>query len=351
MTAVVATAPTRVDLAGGTLDVWPLYLLHPGAVAVGVALDRRVWCRVTTDVNGVRLESKDTLAKVEGRDLSELLGACGAGAGGAEEPRHGSESVAAQPPEIKMAAHVLRALGLETGIHVVTHARVPMTSGLGVSASLAVAVAAAAARAIGRHLAPEALWPIVRDAETRSLGLPTGFHDYQVAALGGVVETRLDAGAITSRRVATDPSRVEEHLLLVDSGVTRALRPGWEAVKRRIDREPGVTEAVAALTAAAHGLRGALADSRYADVAALLRQDWEARGRLWTEASLPEIDRVVEAATAEGGAARPCGGGGTVLVWIEPDARPRVVERLKAAGARAVPIRADLLGLSVEDEV
>ena len=31
---VEATAPTRIDLAGGTLDIWPLYLYHPGAVTV-----------------------------------------------------------------------------------------------------------------------------------------------------------------------------------------------------------------------------------------------------------------------------------------------------------------------------
>jgi hypothetical protein len=25
------SAPTRIDLAGGTIDIWPLYLFHPGA--------------------------------------------------------------------------------------------------------------------------------------------------------------------------------------------------------------------------------------------------------------------------------------------------------------------------------
>jgi len=46
---VEATAPTRIDLAGGTLDIWPLYLFHPGAVTVNVAIDRRAFCRVDGD--------------------------------------------------------------------------------------------------------------------------------------------------------------------------------------------------------------------------------------------------------------------------------------------------------------
>jgi len=37
--AIVTTAPCRADLAGGTLDIWPLYLFHPGAVSVNVALN------------------------------------------------------------------------------------------------------------------------------------------------------------------------------------------------------------------------------------------------------------------------------------------------------------------------
>ena len=37
---IESKAPTRVDLAGGTLDIWPLYLFHPGAVTVNAAITR-----------------------------------------------------------------------------------------------------------------------------------------------------------------------------------------------------------------------------------------------------------------------------------------------------------------------
>src|SRR5256885_8270274 len=36
---VVAQAPCRADLAGSTLDIWPLYLFHPGAVTVNFAVN------------------------------------------------------------------------------------------------------------------------------------------------------------------------------------------------------------------------------------------------------------------------------------------------------------------------
>ena len=40
------SAPTRIDLAGGTIDIWPLYLLHEGAQTINVAISLRAAARV-----------------------------------------------------------------------------------------------------------------------------------------------------------------------------------------------------------------------------------------------------------------------------------------------------------------
>src|SRR6185503_10731524 len=94
--AAEATAPTRIDLAGGTLDIWPLYLFHRDAVTVNVAIDRRAHCRVETGHRGVRIESKDTLTHAEGATVGEVIG------GGA----------------LALVAFILRALGIDTGVKV-----------------------------------------------------------------------------------------------------------------------------------------------------------------------------------------------------------------------------------------
>src|ERR1044071_645592 len=38
MHKVIVRAPVRADLAGGTLDLWPLYRFHPGSRTVNVAI-------------------------------------------------------------------------------------------------------------------------------------------------------------------------------------------------------------------------------------------------------------------------------------------------------------------------
>src|ERR1044072_9281062 len=48
-------APTRIDLAGGTLDIWPLYLFHPGATTLNAAIGLRAHARIESRTDG-RLE-------------------------------------------------------------------------------------------------------------------------------------------------------------------------------------------------------------------------------------------------------------------------------------------------------
>jgi D-glycero-alpha-D-manno-heptose-7-phosphate kinase len=332
---VQATAPTRIDLAGGTLDIWPLYLFHPGAVTVNAAIDRRAWCRVETGVDGVSIHSKDTLRKVTGRSVGEILGGDGA---------------------LSLVAYILRALGVESGVAVETQSRVPAGSGLGGSSALAVAVAAAVAHAFERDVDHESLWPIVRDAEAQCIGVPTGIQDYLASIHGGVLGVHLQPGTVRVERLTVDPAAVEESLLLVDAGGTRFSGiNNWDVFKGQIDGDRAVREALAAIVGVATEVRQALGEGRLDEVAPLIAREWQARKRLAPGVTTPEIDRIADAATASGGAAKVCGagGGGMVAVWARPGARDggsreRARAALRAEGFRSVPFRVDLRGLEVE---
>jgi D-glycero-alpha-D-manno-heptose-7-phosphate kinase len=297
-----ATAPCRIDLAGGPLEIWPLYLFHPGAVTVSVAIDRRAWSRVELGGDGVQVQSKDTLQKASGATVEDIL----------------------ENGQLALVAHVLMALGVETGVQVVTQSKVPLGSGLGEASALAVAVASATCAALGRSIDPDRLWPLLRDAEARSIGVPTGPQDYQPALRGGTLALHLEPGEVRIEPLAVDPARVEESLLLVDGGAARL--PGlnsWDVLKGQIDGDEGVREALGAIARIARGVREALVEGRYDDVVNLLAEEWEARKRLAAGATTPEIDRIVEVARQAGGAAKACGagGGGVVAVWAPPGPR------------------------------
>src|SRR5271163_1608338 len=70
---IVAQAPCRADLAGGTLDLWPLYLFHPGALTLNFALNILTTCRITP-LKGrrIHLRSLDTKREESFANLNEL---------------------------------------------------------------------------------------------------------------------------------------------------------------------------------------------------------------------------------------------------------------------------------------
>ena len=69
---ILSKAPCRVDIAGGTIDIWPLYLFHAGACTVNFAVDRYASCRLATRRDGkIILRSRD----LSGEEVFESLDA------------------------------------------------------------------------------------------------------------------------------------------------------------------------------------------------------------------------------------------------------------------------------------
>ena len=302
--AAEGTAPCRVDLAGGA----------PGAVTVTVAIDRRAWCRVETGVSGVLLESRDTLRKASGRDVAEVI----------------------EKGTLEPVARILRALGVETGLRVVTQSRVPEGSGLGEGVALGAAVAGAVARALGRETSPEEIGRVACEAQRAGGEGPGGLPEGLTAVHGGTLALHPDDGGVRVEDLAVDPARIEESLLLVE---------GTRSVAGRGD--------LSVIRDVALRVSRALLADRFEEVVSLWAEEWESRrGPGWPSA---ESERIAEIVRGAGGGARVCGAGegGILAVWAPPGARgpgrrEAVVAAARAAGLRLFPARVDLRGLEVE---
>ena len=77
--ALRARSPSRIDLAGGTLDLWPLYLLIDEAATVNLAIDLYTEASIAPSTDGKwRVREKVSGREREGatpRELSKLEGA------------------------------------------------------------------------------------------------------------------------------------------------------------------------------------------------------------------------------------------------------------------------------------
>ncbi|HEX3110406.1 MAG TPA: galactokinase, partial [Thermoanaerobaculia bacterium] len=116
MKKVTVRAPVRADLAGGTLDLWPIYLFHPGSRTVNVAISYYAESEVTaTGDSAIEIHLSDQQYRQRYESLQEL----------AADPK---------------AALIYRALEhfRLTGISITTRTDAPRGSGLGGSSALTV---------------------------------------------------------------------------------------------------------------------------------------------------------------------------------------------------------------------
>ncbi|MFN9067897.1 MAG: galactokinase, partial [Bdellovibrionales bacterium] len=72
MKKIEIKSPTRVDLAGGTLDLWPLYQFIGGAKTVNVAIDIYTYATLH-DSDFIEWKSEDLKVEKKYKSLSEAL--------------------------------------------------------------------------------------------------------------------------------------------------------------------------------------------------------------------------------------------------------------------------------------
>ncbi len=333
---VIASAPTRIDFAGGTLDIPPLYLFHQPACTVNVAIDlcACVTVRVRRD-SAVVLRSQDQRRTARWAD-SEAI----------EWRRH---------PFLELAARLLLSFAPSPGLEVTTECQAPPGAGTGGSSALAIALTAALARALRHRLDRAAVIDYAKGAETQALKVPTGYQDYVAATFGGASEIRY--GPLGVRRLPLGGARflaeLEGHLMLLYTGRPRfSGANNWDLFKRHVDGDRRTWEFFDELRGHAAAMAEAFRARDVDAVAAVMNRDWETRRRMLPGMSTPAIDALVRDCRRHGArGARLCGagGGGCLALVIDPEARPRLEAVAARRGARVLPCRIHRRGLTVRE--
>lgn len=314
-----ARAWCRVDLAGGTLDLWPLGLLHPGARTVNLAVTLPVTVELSHRRRIYRVRQGDRLA--EGRSAEEL----------------------ASHPEGALVGTVLAALGTPP-VEAVLASASPRGGGLGASSAMTVALIAAAEELTGEPASSaDRRAALARDLEARLMGLPTGLQDHYPALLGGVLEIEHRPGGHRVRRLATDLAALGDSLLVVYTGRSHfSAGNNWQVVKRRLDGDAEVTALFSAIAEVAAETAAAVESGDLPRLGGLLRREWSLRRHLAEEVSTPGIEsllRIAESLGAWGGKACGAGGGGSIALLVPPERRAAVAEALAAAGGTLLDAR------------
>jgi len=328
-----SSAPTRIDLAGGTLDIWPLYLFHEAAQTLNVAISLRAHCSIRPRADRrIVIVSDDTGKRVEADHWSALR----------------------DNAELRLLGWLLHYFQVE-GLEVTTRSESPVGAGIAGSSALNIAVCGALAAWTGRPLSDDALLQIAMNVEAQAIDVPTGVQDYRPALYGGVSAVELGVDGVRRVALPVDVEELERRLVLAYTNASRNSGiNNWEVTKRHIDGDRDVQARFARIRDIAGRMREALQQGDWMEVGRQIAAEWENRKGLAPGVTTPHIDAMLAAAAAAGatgGKVCGAGGGGCLFCIGEPADVPAMRQALAGAGAQLLDFHVDTRGLHVENGV
>ncbi|MEK6282356.1 MAG: GHMP kinase [Acidobacteriota bacterium] len=330
---IESSAPTRVDLAGGTIDIWPLYLFHPGAVTVNFATSLRANCQIKTRDDGrILLESRDRKVAFETElaALEDLI----------------------REERLELISKLVHFFKPTTGFHLIANSEAPAGAGMGGSSALAIACIGALNRLVGDRYDARKFITIAANIETTVIRVPAGFQDYYSAQYGATSCIHFRADGIKREHLRVEERKLEERISICYTGEPRLSGTNnWDIFKRHIDGDPELFTLFDGIRDSGQRMRDALLADNWNEVGEIMRAAYPNRKRLAPGVTTPQMDKLVEKALANGAeAAKVCGaGGGGCIAFLCSEGRKKDVESALAAeaGAEVIDWKFSAEGLTV----
>ncbi|HEV8159462.1 MAG TPA: hypothetical protein VGP58_10550 [Pyrinomonadaceae bacterium] len=332
---IESSAPTRVDLAGGTIDIPPLFLFHEGAATVNFAVNLMARVRIETRPDDkIILESLDRDVKFETSldKIGELY----------NEPR------------LELLSKLVYFFKPETGFQMTTESEAPAGAGLAGSSTLNIACIGALNKLVGNRYAPETFIPIAANIECQVIKVPTGFQDYYSAQYGGTAAIHFRPDGMTREALNIDTKSLEERIVICYTGEPRnSGTNNWEITKRHINGDAETFAIFEGIRDSSRDLREALLANDWVQTGEILKAAYPRRKNLSPNITTPQMDLLIDRALTSGAiAAKVCGaGGGGCIAFFCEENRNADVEKALAEEKDAEVLRWNLCerGLTVRE--
>ena len=322
-------APTRIDLAGGTIDIWPLYLFHHGAVTVNVAIN--LWATaklVPRNDKKIIIEPKDQGKKTKATSIKKLNDTGG----------------------FELIAEIIRFYSPKQGFHLITDCAAPVGSGIGGSSSLNIAVNGALNRFTANRYSKKEILTIAKNIEARVIGVPTGEQDYYPALYGGVNIIHLEDKGVTHEKIKVNIKELEKRLILCFTGKPRASGTNnWLIMKKHIDGDKALYQKMESIKQTAVKMGQAIAKNGFDMAGKLLNEEWDNRKKLSRNVTTLKIEKIIKAAYQKGAkAAKVCGagGGGCLVLFVPPAKKTQIEKEIEIQKCKILPFNIAINGLT-----
>jgi D-glycero-alpha-D-manno-heptose-7-phosphate kinase len=313
-----ASAPARLDFAGGWTDVAPFAEEEHGLV-INAAIDLRARAELVPGGNRYVLRSHEMGETLEVEDLRAL------------------ES----DGKLGLLTAALRLSGLGP-CALRTRSDAPPGSGLGSSGALDVALVAVIDASRGITRSPLELAEEAFRLESVEASLPGGRQDQYAAALGGFNRLAFARNAVRAEPLLLDSAFLAElasRIVVCYTGTSRVSSRTISRVMTGFSAgTPHIVGALRSLVDTAEAMAHALTAGDLARVGELLNENWLQQQRLDPEMTTDAMKRLEDAmrrAGSLGGKAAGAGAGGSMF-FVAGGPRSEAVAAARAAGARVL---------------
>ena len=322
--SVFIKSPTRVDLAGGTLDCWPLYLLFGECLTINVSINVYTEVRLSPlEDQTVIIDIKDYALKKSYANVEQLFGD--------------------SDPRLNLINTVLKYWKPSQGFELSTASESSIGGGLGGSSSLLVGLIKAFSKWLNDSMSKFDSIKLASDLEAQVLKKPTGTQDYYPAFEPGLHFLTFRPGEVIDEVINPDAFDIINQLFLVDTG--RAHHSGfnnWQVIKQAIDGHEATLSHLSQLRDVAFEVKDCLIRENESELPRLFEKEYIHRTQLSPHFTSPEIEKLKKIAETFGGQIKICGagGGGSVLAWIPPESQVDFKYQLKSQNFRLIEFEA-----------
>ncbi len=328
---IVIKSPTRVDLSGGTLDLWPLYNFVSSARTINLAID--IWTTAqlfkSTD-RTVQIESLDYKKKWNFQTIIDFLDAL--------------------DPQLNLFQNVIRPFVtlypeiLNQGFILITKSESPIGGGLGGSSSLVISMLKAFAQLTGHvFISTNEIVDWAHNIEASVLNTPTGTQDYFPAVTGGLSFIDYKITGITQTVIDPVNTPFTENFLLVNTGKSHhSGLNNFEVLKSAVQQEHRVISALHEIKKISDEMYDVIWAKNWQKLPDLFQREFQSRIQLTPAFSSPEIERLSDISLKNGAeAVKICGagGGGCVLVWVQNQYRQKVIDACEKEKFQCLPAK------------
>ena len=324
---IITRTPVRVSFFGGGTD-YPAYYRRYGGATLATTIDKYIYVTVQHLTEYFEHNIQVHYSKVESvENIDELV-----------------------IPNVREA---LRFLNIHHGVEVHLVSDLPARTGLGTSSSTTVGLLKALHGHQGAIFSNQQLAEQAIHIEQKMIGERVGSQDQYSCAIGGLLHLQFQKdGAIHYEPITIGSERLRElesHLILMYTGVRRSAHEVLDEQLKRTN-EGILDDSLAAMRNQVGQAIDILAGSdSILQFGELLHEAWQLKHGLSEKISNPLIDeayRQARQAGAIGGKLLGAGGGGFLLLFVEPERQADVKKAvsnlsevqfgLEAQGARVI---------------